>query len=353
MSAKGQRGVLWKDLGDVRGLLYGLAIVSVMVFHFTATVVSWGSDDRELYRACDTFGTVVGSVGVDVFAILSGYGIYHSLRKSFDLRRYYGRRAKRVVMPYLIAGLAFWAAKDLYVLGLAPDAVARDLFWVSFVTDGVVTVWYVPFIVVMYAVAPLIFQVVDHGFPATVLAVLAAYGCASLSQDVPAVFGHIEVALTRVPAFLLGMGAGHLASRRDTIPVLILLVLPVGFALKFSSYVPTALEARFINTLYGAAIIDVVVLVQWAVRRLTTRAGTDASEPAAERSARRKPPLRMLVDGLGAMSYELYLTHVMVRNIVGTSGGNIADPGVYAACMAASLPLAWLLTKLQLIRLRS
>lgn len=277
----------------------------------------------------DVYNTIIGSIGVDVFVILSGFGIYHSLSRSFDLGRYYQRRAMRVLLPYAIAGLVFWLAKDLCVLGLTLSAFLKDYLFISFITDGVRTVWYVPFILGMYLCAPLVYKVMKRGCPATVLVVAWLLVCFWISAWAPNLFRRTEVALTRVPAFLLGMGCGKLAQRQENVPAWLFAVL-LAIPLKFFTGTHGQIVARTINVLYAGALIVLMVLFYNVV----------GNEHLPSK-------LRELLDHAGSYSYELYLTHVLLRNLIGTLGMDLRNPLVYLACMAVAIPLAVLLAQAQ------
>ena len=315
----------WQDLSDVRGQLYGLAIVSIMVFHY----VEWASGSA----FAGVYNTIIGSIGVDVFVLLSGYSIYHSLNKSFDLHAYYIRRAKRVLVPYVVAAMVFWAVKDLWLLQLPPSSFIRDLLFVSFVADGVRTVWYVPFIAGMYAIAPGVYQFMKRGCPASALVCLWLLLCAGIQTGMPGFFEHTEVALLRVPAFLLGMGCGGLAQRRQDVPAWVLVVLGAAVPLKFALVAPGQLLGRTLNVLYGGSLIALAVTAYKGMATLT-----------------HAPRKSDVLERAGALSYELYLSHVMLRNYLATAGVDLTSLPTYLLCIAVSVPAAIALSQLQRLR---
>lgn len=320
----------WKDLSGIRGQIYGWSILSIILFHFAEGLVSSDTANNGLRALAVAYNAIVGSIGVDVFVILSGFGIYHSLSRSSDLGRYYHRRAVRVLLPYAIVGTLFWLVKDLLVLGLPLSSFPKDLFFVSFVTNGVRTVWYVPFIMLMYAIAPLVYRVMKRGCPALLLVAAWLVVCLGLSMIKPKFFDCVEIALTRVSAFLLGMGCGKLAEKGEEVPGWLVAVTLLALPLRLIASPLGRPMERTANVLYAGFII---VLIVFAYRLVDVERMSGA--------------LRGFFDRAGACSYELYLTHVLIRNLLGTIGADLTNPFVYAGIVATSIPLALLLQKLQ------
>lgn len=54
-----------------------------------------------------------GSVGVDLFLFLSGMGLYFAICKRPTLPRFYLNRLKRILIPYVIIGDAYWVFRDI------------------------------------------------------------------------------------------------------------------------------------------------------------------------------------------------------------------------------------------------
>lgn len=127
----------WDTLRKTRGELYGLAILSVIVFHYFDGVASTGATaGQALCASATAYNTLVGSMGVEVFVVLSGFGIYHSLSNNPPLGAFYLRRIRRVLLPYLIIGAMFWGFKDLVLMHLPVECFLRDYAFVSFWLEG-------------------------------------------------------------------------------------------------------------------------------------------------------------------------------------------------------------------------
>ena len=77
-------------LSASRNELKGIAILWVVLFHAQLGLSGLG---YQIQR--------IGYGGVDLFFFLSGFGLYHSLERSSDLRGYLKRRCERLLPSYL------------------------------------------------------------------------------------------------------------------------------------------------------------------------------------------------------------------------------------------------------------
>ncbi len=102
----------------------------------------------------DSIRPIIGYGGIEVtmFAFLSGVGLWQSYEHSQDLKRYYKRRFKRVVVPYLAIPIIFDLILDVviqkdFVMFIAE--VSCILYWVK--GRGA---WFVAWILPVYIIYP-------------------------------------------------------------------------------------------------------------------------------------------------------------------------------------------------------
>lgn len=103
-----------------------------------------------LYKIFELWGTF----GVDVFCLLSGIGIYFSLKKSNDLLEWAKRRLKRVYISYFIIAVIFNVSilnKSIFSWVLRLSTLQ---YWFAYNDGG----WYVSFILLMYLVSALVIR---------------------------------------------------------------------------------------------------------------------------------------------------------------------------------------------------
>lgn len=135
-----------KDISVYRSELMGWAILWIMMLHFTFTQIK-------------PFGFIAqyGFAGVEIFMLVSGYGLYFSLEKDSHLLRFYKKRLLRIFPTY-------------YLLGLFPSIfILHDSFFtylwryttIGYWIGGIYGDWYIPAIVFLYLIAPIIKTLID------------------------------------------------------------------------------------------------------------------------------------------------------------------------------------------------
>ena len=95
---------LINNLSRYRGVLMGVQIILIVVFHFTEDYVNSGGDARSVYL----FYKYIRSSGVDIFLLLSGLGLYYSWKRNSDLMAFYRKRFARILIPYFIVAIPAW-----------------------------------------------------------------------------------------------------------------------------------------------------------------------------------------------------------------------------------------------------
>ena len=81
----------WKSLSKFRSEIMGLACLWVMLHH---NVFDWPNALEPLERFA-----LYGNLGVDIFLLLSGVGLYYAWAKKPALSDFYARRFVRLLCP--------------------------------------------------------------------------------------------------------------------------------------------------------------------------------------------------------------------------------------------------------------
>ena len=142
-----------KCLGQYRKELMGIAMIWVMIFH-SYTGILRKLHIPVLYQICRH-----GNLGVEIFLLLSGFGLYYSLSKNDQVLPFYKRRLVRVVLPWLILSCPYWIVKSILVDKDSIGIFFLNWFGLSFWTEGITTVWYIAFIILLYAIYPFVFYI--------------------------------------------------------------------------------------------------------------------------------------------------------------------------------------------------
>lgn len=200
-----------KLLSKHRRALMGFAILSIMFFHFPENT------GIQLFD----FVKSVGYGGVDIFLFLSGFGLYFSLSKpDVKLKTYYKNRFMRVLPEFWIA-LAFvflinmdFSLHSIYTFICQASTLG---YWLSAFFDMPYMIWYISFIVVIYAIFPIFFMIYKkYGIIvpvvciSLVLLLVFANAIFFMSNKV-LIPGMLLLSFARIPIFLIGVIFGQLA----------------------------------------------------------------------------------------------------------------------------------------------
>ena len=185
-----------KDFSTYRSELMGWAIIWIMMLHFTFNqIMPLG------------FIAQYGFAGVDIFMFVSGFGLYYSLDKDHHIIRFYKKRLLRIFPTYFILG--FFASILLF-----SDDLLSYLFrytTLGFWTGGIYWEWYIPSLVMLYFVAPILKKLFDKqmyyvigGVVVCTLGLAYYYIYTEQIHDRSHLFF-----LYRIPAFIFGMVCAH------------------------------------------------------------------------------------------------------------------------------------------------
>lgn len=182
-----------QDISKYRSELMGWAIIWIMMLHF-----------RFIHIKPLGFLAQYGFAGVDIFMLVSGFGLYYSLEKNNKFLPYLKRRFLRIFPTYYIIGL--FASIIVF-----HDDIISYLFrysTIGFWFNGLSWEWYVPSIIALYLVAPLQKKIIDKSYLALIvsiclLIIIISYYVVA-NEIVEAKDPHFFL-LYRIPSFVFGM----------------------------------------------------------------------------------------------------------------------------------------------------
>lgn len=193
----------WKDVFSLRKEIFGVATIAILLFHLNIYVPSPQPFALFLSK---------GNIGVDVFLMLSGLGLYNSIRKN-TLSQFYQHRFLRVFLPYLLGGLVYFIWYDFFYLKDGFVQFILNLSTLNYWKTGVHPVWYVALLLILYAVYPILYQLDrrTHHVSSALIAVCVICGLTYLDSQ-----GHLRKSfhcLSRVPVFMLGVALAEYLNR--------------------------------------------------------------------------------------------------------------------------------------------
>lgn len=353
-------------VSQYRNEIFGLAIISIVIFHFCETVLN-AHDPAAGYALgfARIYDWILSSSGVEVFLFLSGMGLTFSMKKNSDILRFYAKRFRRVLIPYLIFGLVYWSINDFFILHTDFPQFLSDYLLISMWTQGMRRFWFVGLILILYVVFPLFFKLFDTSVTKRrlILAALLAANvliCWLVELYAPAVYNNIELAICRLPIFMLGVYYGGKIYNKEPFGLFEKILIPCGLLLRVVTFLNRShlLPKLFSNTVCEPFFLKLDRKVGFFRLYLNKRYETALFAlallfvTALLLHLLRCKPLNKALATVGAYSFELYITHVAVRNLMLQLGYPTYLLWRYVLCIAISVPLTIGLHKLTDVILR-
>ncbi|HIT36638.1 MAG TPA: acyltransferase [Candidatus Faecousia intestinavium] len=187
-------------LSTHRQAMMGIAISLIMLCHLQLRpTVQWVS------QFCSDI-QILSQIGVDIFLLCSGYGLYFSYTRTKHYGRFVSKRLLRILPAYGIM-MAVWALFARHY-GESVSDFLHQYFLLSFFTEGELIVWYVPAILSLYLLFPMAIPATRT--PKTTLLccmgiLVCSFGIAVTSVCPPNIRTMNEVFFVRIPVFLAGV----------------------------------------------------------------------------------------------------------------------------------------------------
>lgn len=83
------------------------------------------------------------------------------MKKRSDVRSFYIRRLKRILIPYCIVAVPSYILLDVCVDKTGWGEAIKDFTFITFFSDGDRLYWYIGLMLLCYLIYPYIFQIVD------------------------------------------------------------------------------------------------------------------------------------------------------------------------------------------------
>ena len=320
------------DISRYRGELMGAAMLFIILFHV------------QLPRSDMFFGLRrMGNIGVDLFLFLSGIGLWFSWmkdREGENLRQktvgFYLRRLLRIYPTWLVMASLFYVGDFMgagkyskNLVDLLGDVLVNWDFWLH----DELTFWYIPATMMLYLLAPPYMELIRRHPVYRWLPVVMVMWCVIVQWVTPIhqAVGHIEIFWSRVPIFFIGINMSEAVRSKQSVDgqSIWLILLMFGVALSASIFLEQVRHGQFPlfveRMLYIPLTVTTVLLLN-AVFRHTPQWFNRA------------------LSFVGAVSLEIYLIHSHFVLVHLERLGWSYWPKFFA-CLAITLPLAWLLNK--------
>jgi len=194
------------DVRRHRQVLYGFAALWIMLNHMTYSPPGAAMEPVRLIK-------IFGVCGVEMFVLLSGFGLHGSMERSPSVGAFYKKRFARVFAVAFLVGAV--------VFGLEEGGALRYGAQLTFLTYwlGLGNFWYVPFILTMYLIYPAI-HALQRKNPRALWLLL---GLSLIPAAAVCLMDNGWADITRrgvcrIPVFLAGCMAAPCVNRGDAVP---------------------------------------------------------------------------------------------------------------------------------------
>ena len=191
-----------------RSTIMGFAALWIFYFH-TAPMIF---QNVHIVNNIEWYLKRAGYTGVDIFMLLSSYGLYYyfSKRDRIDLIDYFKSRLKRILPGYILA-LAVYT----FIFGEGFRFFIDRLFFISQFSNNMYNfLWFVPCILVFYIFSPLyysIFKRIDNKLLLTILiSFIVCFLCRKYGYMVRE---DLYCIISRIPVFALGFYLGYISKK--------------------------------------------------------------------------------------------------------------------------------------------
>lgn len=274
-------------LSDSRSTIMGIAILWIMLFH-SGLAAPQNVFRRAVWYVFVSFG---GGVGVNLFFILSGFGLYYSVSKYSDSDEinwpaWFKRRIVRLFPSYLIVSVVYYLLKGSLSL--------YNLLQLNFWIDGVRDFWFIPAILTCYVLFPPILLCArkwDWGTITVILLVLLIIGNFLFEAFSP-YYSKLEIFTWRLPCFIIGVYLGYLSKQNPHINQIV-----------FYLSLTTVLIVSYLLT--GLSRLTFLILTVCLLPMLTEFAHLF-----------RSTPIQRIISYTGTRSLQFYLIHVSIVPLV-------------------------------------
>lgn len=295
-----------KQFSVKRTQIMGIAMICVVIFHsgFDLSAFPILSNLKQW-----------GDVGVDIFLVMSGIGIYHSLQRKPNVSQYLRNRLLRILPAHLIVCGCWFFALDILLYREGILTFLMDVTSLNFWINGHLTTWYLSSLLVMQILTPAYIEFWKKHPRFDWISILLVYLMCLTITYTPALnncLEHLLIFFYRIPSYLVGLSLGRkIYNNRSKITAPLPLVITVLFlsigvlmissgltpfylrwVLRYAAYLPLALMLCAGATLipqngilhfWGTRSLEIYLLhekILWILSILSNRLiGADNSSP--------------------------------------------------------------------------
>lgn len=219
-----------------RNAIMGIAALWILAFHAWVPITPVPSSENfNIFGFLERYLKIIGYCGVDIFLLLSGFGLTFAIKKGSLLRFYY-RRLRRIILPFMVVSAFLWRVFGWSTLEFIKHISGYNFYFEK--ADGIM--WFVPSIVTLYLLFPLYYKLFCKAANKIVFTAVATFVWFIISLLLQNIMRTDLYGFTnRIPVFLIGILFGYITLNRKDIVfkawtyILLVIILAIGLYLSY------------------------------------------------------------------------------------------------------------------------
>jgi len=281
--------------------LLGIAVFLIILFHANIPA----PDNQFLRILWNIFCNYSGGVGVSLFFLFSGFGLFISTFKDKNkitpkrIFQFYLKRIVRILPAYFIVAIIYYSFSAKSV-----DMFFYNLFMISFWSEGVRDFWFVAGILLLYLIFPVLWWFISKFNEKQLIPLLILFFVSVAIEFIifyssKLIYNRLEIFITRIPAFVLGLILGYCyLSKKFNLYLIVIIVstiISIIFVILFAAHIidSSNRSLRYLLTFFSVIIIALFSILVIYLPKF----------------------LFIPFDFLGKRTLEIYLIHVSWGNV--------------------------------------
>lgn len=329
MSKSESKSIQLYDISKYKAEIYGISILWIMLFHAHPMFgVDYTLGTKFLKPLDCLIG--LGNMGVEVFLFCSGVFLYFSYVRNSDAYSFMCKRISRLFWPVAIISGPYWIYTCIIKDGLILKFISKFTL-LDFFVSGDQQIWFVSAIFLFYVIYPYIYgflfkaKFFNETLRLVVLLAVAALVTLAVMYVYPDYYSKIEIALTRLPVFIIGSYFGKLVYERKTLPRYIYILCAILILISFVVLSMNLLSGPYKRWFYMVGGIPLTLVLPGILNLLRCK------------------PINKFLAFFGSISLNLYVSHVVVIRVYKLLPfGDVRRLSIYLILLLISILIGWI-----------
>lgn len=290
-------GFNWNLLSEYRSELMGVAAILILIFHSILFCEDL-YNDADIIRKALHIVICFLNVGVEIFLLVSGIGLYYAYEKKPKFKDYYTKRLLNVYVIFIIMRVFFNIIIGIVSGFTSVKDFIIDTLGLRYVFGIDNTDWYVPVIMILYLVFPLIYKFIkkienSKLYTLEVSLIVLVYSAVMIAIKNTSFYQTYEIGFIRIPIFFIGCCLGKAVKEKKSFSPFFYACVLIGAVIKFIPQVRGDVQYSRLSSIFFSFFLIFVFIVIF--KFLPSK-------------------VMELLRYIGGMSFELYIIHGILYN---------------------------------------